>query len=879
MDGLRSVNQFACTKTLQEALSHNNMGLSQVVEQEDQSGEHSHGTNDVGTSSSATPPNTIGVGDGPQTVIAPATLPQSSEKNPAIVEPEHLDWFLHNADPQTAKSQTVENETQRLLALKSYQVLDEELPKTIQTQLTRYVTLAKETFQVEVAFVTLIDLGRAVFLAQTGLPVPPIPRKSAFCSHALLWPTDHDAENNDQVFEVRDARQDDRFRSFSSVAEPPHVRYYAASPLVSPEGWNIGVFGITGMTPRPEGLTKSERRILSQLGLLTMETLVQYRTWRKDQASRTLAAQNVASIAHNVLTPLMGVQLSLSLLTDNRDLRHTLTSTQKECLDTAATCAKTMGEICERLQVNEKAATPTGSIENSSCTSSHKLPENSLQLQDDARFKVPGLVAQLNTLLNNTDVPHQVPVTVVVDYETVPKSVHGDSSVLLPLATYILEKCCDRATFGTVQFCITVENYESIPQLMFSCSYDHMMSEDSVPNIEDDNVWKSLKTSLTSFLRGTTLGWQAAARQLRAEGGDIGVTDSRGDGSIIDSSACHKRKIWFRLPLLILEAELWDRKKSVCEISNTNETDDEYESTPLKRALVIDDSKVVRKILANALSRLGFETMLAVNGLEGLRALQESTYDLVLCDLLMPVMDGLDCVRSYRHWESNNRSTPQHIVAMSAHASEVDIERCLKLGMDCYYSKPITMETLKILAHDIEEYSNCTPLKTTRAELATTSSPTSTFAVKRRRTYSDAADRKSCLVACCNEIDASTVCHVLQEHDWTIKIAKHSKVVLELLKERNWGLVFVDSDRIGHDNISCMHEFRVWEKHHRVRRQRNIYLLMVDLPQPRTSSLLQLPAGVDGAVHKPARPDDIGRVLQTVVKASGFDARDIIVST
>lgn len=56
-----------------------------------------------------------------------------------------------------------------------------------------------------------------------------------------------------------------------------------------------------------------------------------------------------------------------------------------------------------------------------------------------------------------------------------------------------------------------------------------------------------------------------------------------------------------------------------------------------KRALVIEDSLVVRKSLARALSKLGFDVEQAVNGLEGLRFLKEITFDIVLCDFLMPV--------------------------------------------------------------------------------------------------------------------------------------------------------------------------------------------------------------------------------------------------
>ena len=60
-----------------------------------------------------------------------------------------------------------------------------------------------------------------------------------------------------------------------------------------------------------------------------------------------------------------------------------------------------------------------------------------------------------------------------------------------------------------------------------------------------------------------------------------------------------------------------------------------------RRALVIDDSSVVRRSLAQILNQLGFEVTQACDGSEGLRELQKTLFDIVLCDFMMPVMDGV----------------------------------------------------------------------------------------------------------------------------------------------------------------------------------------------------------------------------------------------
>ena len=97
--------------------------------------------------------------------------------------------------------------------------------------------------------------------------------------------------------------------------------------------------------------------------------------------------------------------------------------------------------------------------------------------------------------------------------------------------------------------------------------------------------------------------------------------------------------------------------ESVVNSSQSNNCDmSEGSGKAKKKALVIDDSLTIRKGIVRALSKLGLEAQQAKNGFEGLQRLKSSCYDFVLCDFLMPVMDGLDCVQQYRDWETLHRS-------------------------------------------------------------------------------------------------------------------------------------------------------------------------------------------------------------------------------
>jgi CheY-like chemotaxis protein len=106
-----------------------------------------------------------------------------------------------------------------------------------------------------------------------------------------------------------------------------------------------------------------------------------------------------------------------------------------------------------------------------------------------------------------------------------------------------------------------------------------------------------------------------------------------------------------------------------------------------------EDNAVNQKVAIRLLEKRGHVVDIAHNGLEALALLETSAYDLILMDVQMPGMDGLEATRAIRARETGlPRRTP--IVAMTAHAIKGDEERCLAAGMDGYLSKPIQIGRL-----------------------------------------------------------------------------------------------------------------------------------------------------------------------------------------
>src|SRR5438552_10552531 len=110
------------------------------------------------------------------------------------------------------------------------------------------------------------------------------------------------------------------------------------------------------------------------------------------------------------------------------------------------------------------------------------------------------------------------------------------------------------------------------------------------------------------------------------------------------------------------------------------------------RILLAEDNAMNQKVGLRLLERLGYSADVAENGLEAIEALERQPYDVVLMDVQMPQLDGLDATRRIcERWPAESRP---HIIAMTANALPEDREACFAAGMNDYVAKPIRAEGL-----------------------------------------------------------------------------------------------------------------------------------------------------------------------------------------
>jgi len=108
------------------------------------------------------------------------------------------------------------------------------------------------------------------------------------------------------------------------------------------------------------------------------------------------------------------------------------------------------------------------------------------------------------------------------------------------------------------------------------------------------------------------------------------------------------------------------------------------------RLLVAEDNLINQQLLLKILSLLGYDAALAENGQEVLEMMDKANYDIILMDVQMPEMDGLETTRQIR----NNKKLQPVIIAMTANAMQGDQEECLQAGMNDYLSKPVNIDAL-----------------------------------------------------------------------------------------------------------------------------------------------------------------------------------------
>jgi CheY-like chemotaxis protein len=254
---------------------------------------------------------------------------------------------------------------------------------------------------------------------------------------------------------------------------------------------------------------------------------------------------------------------------------------------------------------------------------------------------------------------------------TIPQYIIGDPNRLQQILNNLISNAIKFTEYGEVWVRVKkINSTDESVELQFSV-------EDSGIGISEENIGKLFKSfsqvegSITRKFGGTGLGLAISKQLSEIMGGELWLESKEGLGS----------KFYCTLNFKISD-KIVQSPKQLPQLKKINK--------PCS-ILLTEDDKINQIVLSRILKECGYNVDIANNGVEAVLMCEKNSYDIILMDIQMPEMDGIEATRKIRKKEIDEH-TP--IIAITADALKGDRERFLSNGMDDYVSKPINIEEL-----------------------------------------------------------------------------------------------------------------------------------------------------------------------------------------
>lgn len=431
-------------------------------------------------------------------------------------------------------------------------------------------------------------------------------------------------------------------------------------------------------------LSATTRELYKARHTLAAQNADLQRAWEQAEDAARTKSEFLANTSHEVRTPLNAIIGLTTLLIDTP-----LTNEQREYVELLRSSSETLLTIINDILDFSKMESGKMKLEHQP----FDLPQCIREALDFVAYQAKAKGIHLSCTIAN-----QVPDILI-----------GDVTRLRQVLVNLLSNAVKFTEHGGVSVSVTLTNQrhpqeEQHEEVGKNASFQsvssdqpeeylHIAVQDTGIGIAPDRVshlfhaFTQADPSTTRKYGGTGLGLAISKRLTEMMGGVIWVKSIYGQGTtfhftiVATPAPAHMHATIKRTPPQL--------KSSSTTIRH------------ILRILVAEDNIVNQKVIVRLLERMGYRADLAANGEEVLHALKLFTYDVILMDVQMPDMDGLEATSLIRQTIPAHRQPK--IVAMTAHALQGDREWLLEAGMDDYVSKPVNIEDLMSVLQHIQD--------------------------------------------------------------------------------------------------------------------------------------------------------------------------------